>query len=146
MPELTRVQIMALVPHAGAMCLLDRVLEWDADHIRCCSDSYHRDPGHPLHHAGRLAAINLVEYGAQAAAVHSGLLASQSSERYAPGGFLAGLRDVVLNSGPVDAISTPLDVYAYREMGGAQGMIYRFAVDSDGATRCSGRLTIVGNA
>ena len=34
---LTKAEIAALIPHAGAMCLLDRVVHWDAEKIRCTS-------------------------------------------------------------------------------------------------------------
>jgi len=143
MPELTRAQIQALVPHAGSMCLLDRVLAWDAEHIHCRSDRYHRDAAHPLRRGGRLAAVNLVEYGAQAAAVHAGLVAVDTSAQRPRAGFLAALRDVQLWAGDVSDLTAPLDVHAYRQMGGQQGMIYRFAVAHEGATEVSGRLTIM---
>ena len=38
-----RAGIAARIPHQGRMCLLDGVLEWDAERIRCCATS-HRDP------------------------------------------------------------------------------------------------------
>ena len=64
--------IRELVPQAGAMCLLERIVSADADSV-ICSTSTHRSPGTPLRRAGRLAALHLAEYGAQAMAVHGGL-------------------------------------------------------------------------
>ena len=61
-----------LIPHAGSMCLLDTVERWDQDEIVCRASS-HDDPDNPLSEDGRLAAVALVEYGAQAAAVHAAL-------------------------------------------------------------------------
>lgn len=143
MPRLTRAQILALVPHAGAMCLLESVIEWDRAGVHCRSETYHRDPAHPLRRNGSLAAVHLLEYGAQAAAVHGGLLARESDGAAGRGGVLAGLRDLLLSGEPVDTIAGPLDIRAYREMGSAQGMIYRFVVESAGKALASGRLTIM---
>ena len=47
MTRLGRDEILALIPHGGAMCLLDVLLNWDADHITCLS---HR-AGNPLRHS-----------------------------------------------------------------------------------------------
>ena len=38
--RLTRAKIAGLIPHAGAMCLLDGVVQWDANRISCVSRSY----------------------------------------------------------------------------------------------------------
>ncbi len=52
--------IVAHVPHQGPMCLLDRVIEWDEQHIVCEAVS-HRDPRNPLRDAGRLGAAESVK-------------------------------------------------------------------------------------
>lgn len=64
--------VAGLVPHAGPMCLLDRVLDWDADQIRC--EATVSGP-HPLKIGARLPATALIEYAAQAMAAHGRLLA-----------------------------------------------------------------------
>lgn len=145
MRGLTREQIRALIPHAGAMCLLDSVIEWDHAGIHCRSES-HRREHHPLRRNGCVAAVHLVEYAAQAAAVHAGLLARESGDGPPPGGFLAGVREVELAEQSVDSVMTPLDIRVHRQLGGAQGVIYRFVVDSAGAVQSSGQLTIVSAA
>jgi len=66
--------VASLVPHAGRMCLLQRVLDWDESTVRLATAT-HRDPANPLRSDGRLRAIHLCEYGAQAMAVHGGLRA-----------------------------------------------------------------------
>jgi predicted hotdog family 3-hydroxylacyl-ACP dehydratase len=63
----TRDEIAALVPHQMAMCLLEFVKEWTEDAILCGTRS-HAFPDNPLRHHGRLAALHLCEYGAQAIA------------------------------------------------------------------------------
>lgn len=141
---LTREQILGLIPHDGAMCLLDHVTEWDQSGIRCSSRSHLDGHSHPLWRGNGVAAVHLIEYGAQTAAVHAGLLADESTEPAARGGYLAGLRNIEFTECRIDTITTALDIRAYREMGGPQGMIYRFAISSAGVTQCSGRLTIMG--
>ena len=61
-----KAEIRALIPHAGLMCLLDRVLQWDDESIVCVSQT-HRDSNNPLRRDRRLSALHAVEYGAQAA-------------------------------------------------------------------------------
>lgn len=70
---LDKAGIDRLIPHAGSMCLLDEVQQWDSERIVCISTS-HFDSANPMLDDGRLGAAALVEYGAQAAAVHAGLI------------------------------------------------------------------------
>jgi predicted hotdog family 3-hydroxylacyl-ACP dehydratase len=44
---LDRAGIAARIPHAGRMCLLERLTAWSLSEIRCEAID-HRDPGHPL--------------------------------------------------------------------------------------------------
>ena len=89
---LTHADIEALVPHKHAMCLWDEVLDWDAQRIHLRATN-HRDPDHPLRSDGQLRALHLCEYGAQAMAVHGGLLAREAGGM-ARAGMLVALRDV----------------------------------------------------
>lgn len=97
---LQRNDIEALIPHQGAMCLWDEVIDWDATSIRLRAHN-HRDPAHPLRNGGRLRAIHLCEYGAQAMAVHGGLLASADGGAARPG-LLVALRQVALHVARID--------------------------------------------
>src|SRR5438132_13832829 len=91
-----KAEIRTLIPHAGLMCLLDRVLRWDDESVVCVSET-HRDPANPLRRHVRLSAVHAVEYGAQAAAVHAALRA-QSAGVTPPASYLAALRDVHLSA------------------------------------------------
>ncbi len=51
------------------MMLLDRVEEWDDKKIVCSAIS-HLDEDNPLKVNGRLSYVHVIEYGAQAAAIH----------------------------------------------------------------------------
>ena len=136
---LDRQQILGLIPHQGTMCLLDRVLEWSPAGIACVAWS-HLSPDNPLRSGGRLNAVCGVEYGLQAAALHGAL----SDGGRAPG-YLAALRDVALGAPWLDHPAPgALHVTAAPEWRSPAGLIYRFAVTSEGGMPLlDGRATIV---
>ena len=68
----TKAEIAALIPHGGAMCLLDGVVKWDATHLCSVSRSHH-DMANPLRADGELPALCGIEYAMQTMAVHGGL-------------------------------------------------------------------------
>jgi predicted hotdog family 3-hydroxylacyl-ACP dehydratase len=129
--------ICARLPHAGSMCLLDRLETWDADSIRCRAVS-HRDPHNPLRSAGHLHAVCGVEYAAQAMALHGSLLGAADA---APAiGYLASVRDLKLNVEDLAGVPDELSIQARRLSGDATGFIYQFEVEAGGRTLLSGRL------
>jgi len=134
-------QIADLVPHAGSMCLLERVVAWDENGVTAAT-STHRNPFHPLARDGRLHAIHLCEYGAQAMAVHGGLLAAAEGGR-APPGLLVSLRDVVLGTDFVDDQPGELRVEAERLHGTPASWQYRFEVSHDGRRLAAGRAAVM---
>jgi len=87
-----RIEIEKLIPHAGAMCLLDEVIQWDDKNISCISRT-HLDINNPLREVDYLPIYALIEYGAQAMAIHGGLLAKKSNKKINEG-YLAALRNV----------------------------------------------------
>jgi predicted hotdog family 3-hydroxylacyl-ACP dehydratase len=140
-PPLGRDAIARLVPHGGAMCLLDRALSWDAESIACEADG-HRDPGNPLRRNGRLSAICGVEYALQAMALHGALLAGGAAAQ--PAGYLSSLRDVSLGGAErLDAVAGPLGVRARALAAEAGGFIYRFEVEGGGRTLLMGQAAII---
>ena len=136
--------LSGLVPHQGAMCLLESVLRWDAAGIVCRAVS-HLDPANPLRGEGRLGAVCGIEYGLQAAAAH-GALRERALGRGGPAarGWFAALREAELLTDRLDQPAFgALDVSAALEAAGAGGMIYRFALHAeDGRTLLRGRATI----
>jgi predicted hotdog family 3-hydroxylacyl-ACP dehydratase len=135
-----RKQIATMIPHAGAMCLLDGVLYWDHASIRCLS-ARHRDEHNPLRRAGRLSAVCGTEFAAQAMAVH-GRLAGGIGRR-PQAGYLASVRDVHCRQERLDVLESDLIVTAERLMGDEQRVIYRFALDCAGIEILSGRAAVV---
>ena len=137
----TREAIAALIPHQGAMCLWEEVLDWDADGIRLRSHG-HRDPAHPLRSGGRLRALHLCEYGAQAMAVHGGLLARAAGEVARPG-FLVALRGVELHLARIDDLPGAIEARARKLIDACDSWQYDFALHHDGVLLASGRAAVM---
>lgn len=131
--------IAALVPHAGSMCLWQELLAADDGGVHLRSKG-HRDPLHPLRHADRLAALHLIEYGAQAMAVHGGWLARGGSVQ---AGVLAAVRDVELHVERVDDLALPLECVAQRLVSGEGGEMYRFRLFAGLQTLATGRASVI---
>lgn len=142
-PPLDHAWIAAHIPHSGAMCLLDEVVQWDDETIRCVATS-HRDRNNPLRMNGRLGAICGVEYAAQAMAVHGAVLGAASGRPRV--GFLASLRSVETHVARLDRIEAPLDVVAVRIGGDANNILYRFAVRDGERTLVEGRAAVILDA
>jgi predicted hotdog family 3-hydroxylacyl-ACP dehydratase len=137
---MTRAQLAGLIPHAGAMCLLDGVLAWDAAQVQCVACTHH-DEANPLRRQDGLHAITAVEYAAQAMAVHGALLHAAGERPRA--GYLAALRDVVCRVARLDTLDHELIITAERLMGDARNVIYRFAVGSATVPLVTGRATVI---
>ena len=136
----SQTEIARMIPHAGAMCLLDSVLEWDAEHI-CCRAVSHRDANNPLRCRGKLHAISGVEYASQAMAVHGALSGAVAGRPRA--GYLASLRDVVCHRAWLDDGDEPLIISAARMMGDESRVMYRFSVAAGELEIMAGRATVV---
>jgi predicted hotdog family 3-hydroxylacyl-ACP dehydratase len=141
--SLERSWIENHIPHQGKMCLLDKVVAWDADNIHCTT-STHRDADNPLRDQGRLAAICGAEYGAQATAIHGALMNSQSAdEPYAPQkGYLVSIRDLGVEVAALDEFTCDLQVYAKRLTAGVQGAQYQIKLLAGAQPLLAGRVTI----
>jgi predicted hotdog family 3-hydroxylacyl-ACP dehydratase len=152
--RLDRSWIEQNIPHHGRMCLLDEVIEWDLQHIRCRS-STHRWPDHPLRSQGRLGIACGIEYAAQAMAVHGALaggalaagISGDGAMNVRPeAGFLAGLRDVRLHALRLDDVETDLICEAALVAGDRGSALYEFALRSEAHRLLSGRATVVFDA
>lgn len=139
--QLDRAGIAALIPHQGAMCLLDTLDTWDAQHIVCTTHG-HVDAAHPLRSASGLLASAAIEYAAQAAALHGGLLAQAQGHRATPG-YLASARGVTLHRLRLDDLPGALTITAERQAGDGRQLLYGFRVTHAGAPVVTGRLAVV---
>jgi predicted hotdog family 3-hydroxylacyl-ACP dehydratase len=139
--SLDRAGIAARLPHAGRMCLLDRLEAWTPQAIHCSAKS-HRDADHPLRTASGLLAPCAIEYAAQAMALHGALCASTGA---APAhGVLASVRGVRFAGSRLDVVAGVLHVRAERLAANGRQLQYRFEVgDGEGAVFAEGRATVV---
>jgi predicted hotdog family 3-hydroxylacyl-ACP dehydratase len=133
-------RISALIPHAGTMCLLERIDHWDDSGVTL-STTTHRSPDNPLAGRSGLRAIHLCEYGAQAMAVHGGLAAHARGERARPG-LLVSLRDVTLGCKFVHDLEGELTVEARRLHDSGAAWQYEFRVTHAGRVLAQGRAMV----
>jgi predicted hotdog family 3-hydroxylacyl-ACP dehydratase len=132
---LDRAQIAALIPHGGAMVLLEGIEDWGPAFILARTNA-HRDLDNPLRHAGRLHAIAAVEIAGQAMAVHGRLIGDRVPKR----GVLGSLRDLRLHADRLDDIAGPIAVHAELLTGWGKACAYRFRLST------GTRLVVEGRA
>lgn len=136
-PSLDRHQIATRIPHAGAMCLLERVERWSERDIHCTAIG-HRATDNPLRSNGQLPVSAGIEYAAQAMAVHGSLLEPTATEPRR--GYLAALSRVEWSVDRLDDIDGELLIEAVRDTVSAGGSSYQFSV------RAGDRLLLSGAA
>ncbi|AXI84515.1 phosphotransferase [Xylella taiwanensis] len=133
--------IAELLPHQGSMCFWEQVVDWDTTRIVLCSDM-HRDLVHPLRDAGRLHAVHLCEYGAQAMAVHGGLLGREIG-RPVRQGMLVALRAVTLYVDRFDDLPQALHGEAAVLLQGEDSQQYTFRIFHVGQLLAEGRAVVM---
>lgn len=136
-----RDAIAALIPHQGSMCLWEELVQWDAQRIVLRSHA-HRSDAHPLRANGRLRAVHLCEYGAQAMAVHGGLLGRESGKPVRPG-MLVALRGVDLHVAYLEALPEAIDCDAQVLLQGDDSQQYSFRLTHGAQLLAEGRATVM---
>jgi predicted hotdog family 3-hydroxylacyl-ACP dehydratase len=135
---LDRDEIARLIPHAGTMVLLDRVVAWDDRTITCVARS-HRAPDNPLRQDGAIAGLCGIEFCLQASAVHGALMAGERQ----PVGYLVRLGDVSIAVESLDDLGEELVVHAEIVHSLPNGHSYSFTLGgAEGAPAVHGRATI----
>ena len=140
MPSIGKADLCRLIPHGGAMCLLDAVEQWDETSIICKTAS-HRDATNPLRRDDQLEAVCGLEYAAQAMAVHVGLL-QQGTERRIALGYLGAVKNLTLRAGRLDDVKEDLTVQATRLVGEGGSFIYAFRILLERQELLDGRASI----
>jgi predicted hotdog family 3-hydroxylacyl-ACP dehydratase len=141
---LTKPHWEHLIPHRGAMCLLDIVVAWDDAGIRARTAS-HRDPRNALRSDDMLRSVHLCEYGAQAMAIHGGLLAQRDGRAVMPG-LLVSLRAVTLHVARIDDLSGDLDVYAQKLLDSGSSWQYEFRIEQRTQLLAQGRAAVISGS
>ncbi len=140
--QLDRTQICQRIPHAGDMCLLDKMLAWDESHIKCSAKS-HLNPANPLRTGSTLTVMAAIEYAGQAMALHGGLIAAQGPDGNRPRkGYLASLRNIVVNHQTLDDLPGDLLIEVELLMGDSDSSLYAFSVSTANALVISGRAAV----
>lgn len=135
--KLDRTEIARRIPHAGAMRLLEAVVDWSDTTIFCHAEAPGAD--HPLARAGSVPSVAAAEYAAQAVAVHGALLDGVAAPR---AGVLAKLSDMVLHAPSLPTGAGALTVRAELLSRAASGCLYNFEVGSAAGGIASGRLLV----
>ena len=138
---LSHEQIEALIPHKGSMCLWQAVSAWDEQRISLHATG-HVDSVHPLRSNGRLHALHLCEYGAQAMAVHGGLRGAASGQPARPG-LLVALRGVQLHCVRIDDLQGALECEAEVLVESADSQQYAFRIFHEGRLLAEGRAAVM---
>jgi predicted hotdog family 3-hydroxylacyl-ACP dehydratase len=138
--KLDREAIRSLLPHDGAMCLIDSVERWDARSILCTSDQ-HRLPTNPLRSGGRLSCIHGIEFAAQAMAVHGGL--NSGNGHRARIGLLLSVRQCVFHHDRLDALEAPLAIEAEQLAASEDALSYKFALRAGTEPLLEGRANVM---
>ena len=138
---LNKQAICELMPHAGSMCLIDELLEWGPETIRCRSLS-HLSPSNPLRSANKLNAIHAFEYAAQAIGLHGGLLAQATGEPPASG-MLVSLRQAKLYRRFLEDAEAALTVSAQRLLADSSNLLYAFELNLEHEAVATGRAAII---
>lgn len=138
-PALTREAIAQRIPHAGSMVLLDTVQSWSASTIDCLSYQ-HRARHNPLRENGVLSCITLVEFAAQAAALH----ASLSGEGITAQGtaYIGAIKALKLHAEQVPEVEA-LGVSAQMVLNERSGAIYQLSVAAEGELLMEARVVLV---
>jgi predicted hotdog family 3-hydroxylacyl-ACP dehydratase len=159
-PLLTHAQIARLIPHSGNMCLLDQLLAYTPDEIEVLACDHKQPSDHPLREGAQLFSVCLIEYAAQAMALHGALLAetelgaaaatassSDARPAFAPSpGFIASVRNVQFHTLELDGAAAPMHIRAKRLAGSAHEVLYAFEVHDacrSGPPLATGRAAVV---
>ena len=134
-------ELCSLIPHAGSMCLLEGVEAWDEDGIVCITNS-HRDADNPLRCADGLSALQGIEYGAQAMAVHGGLLLRKQGEAMSKG-YLAAVKNARLDVDWLHDIEPPLHIRAKRLLAQGGQFLYEFSILAGDTLLIEARATVM---
>ena len=132
--------IAKLIPHQGAMCLLDTIVRWDRETI-VCESARHLAPDNPLRAHGRLSVLHAIEFAAQAMAAHQRLTGEHPTAPHC--GLLISVRQCTFARERLDDCASPLVIETSRIASTADALTYRFAVAAAGEPVADGRASVM---
>ncbi|MFO1390566.1 hypothetical protein [Cellvibrio sp.] len=131
------IDIKQLIPHGDGMVVLDDVVSWDNQRIHCRS---HLVAGcNALIDSHAVNPAIFIEYAAQAAAVHAGLLQTGLGEKRAA--YIGAVKNA---QWATESLPLPLeiDIVAEALMASDSGAIYEVTVKTAGADVFASRLIL----
>lgn len=128
------------IPHGRKMSLLHRVLNWDQQEILCTTRA-HRCKQNPLREQGQLYTVTLVEFAAQAAAVHSSLLHAKKGD--SGPAYLGAIRSLNLGAELIPEDAGELKIRASIELQNSDGAVYCFTVEEENGTLAKGKFILI---
>ncbi len=133
--------IAALLPHAGTALMIERVIRWDDAQILVATHR-HRALDNPLRLDGRLGAVHLAEFGAQAMAMHGGLKTVAAGGVPRPA-LLVSVRDLELQRDYIDQLPGELEITANMLLANAGNWQSAFTVRHAGEIIATGRIAAI---
>jgi predicted hotdog family 3-hydroxylacyl-ACP dehydratase len=135
------IEIADLLPHAGHARMIERVVRWDEAEILAAT-ARHRSMDNPLRHAGRLAAVHLAEFGAQAMAIHGGLRNRAEGNPMQPA-LLVSVRDLRLSRDFIDDLPGELQISARVLLANPASWQYEFRACHERVLIATGRVAAI---
>ncbi len=130
-----------LIPHSQGMSLLDTILAVANKKISCQTGS-HLLAVNPLKVNGQLSKCHLIEYAAQAIAVHGGLLNKAQGNNEPQAGHIAMVKSVTW--GKFNPNTANLTIMATKIMADDVSKLYEYQVsDAEQQIVCSGKVLVV---
>lgn len=134
---LSKEQICTIIPHGNNMCVLDEVVAVDDKTITCISRN-HLLESNPLKEL-KLGVWTLIEYGAQAAAVHKGLTDSDEGKP-ANTAYIAQVKNIRVSE-PI-ITDNILTVNAECLVSDLSAAAYQITISANNKELLSGRITL----
>jgi predicted hotdog family 3-hydroxylacyl-ACP dehydratase len=138
------IDISELLPHRGQARLIERVVTWNETDIEVRTAT-HRSLDNPLRHEGRLAGVHLIEYGAQAMALHGALL-SVAAGGQPKSALLVSARNFAMRRDFIDTLGGELTITAQLQLATESSWQYSFEVTHEGEVIASGRVAAMAHA
>ncbi len=144
--QTTPIDPRPLLPHTGAMVLIENIVNWDLEHITCTASSQH-NADNPLRIAGILSIYTGIEYAVQAMAAHAQLKRNSRKETSAPRkGFLAAMSRITAHVPNLDSEAGTLHINAQEIASTPNSSMYKFTMRAGNRTLLEGQLTAVMDA
>lgn len=137
-------KLAALLPHGAGMSLFDAV-ELCSDSKIIAHSTRHQATDYPFcdTDSNNISSILLVEYGAQAAALHARLNAEISPHEENQKIFIGSVRDLVLHLPEFQSSDGQLTITAELQFGDKNGAIYLFAATINDEPLAEGKMALL---